>query len=171
MLLQRWNHSWRGLDAAHCQRTHRPVLCRGGRTLFGRIFAPEWGRSSAIAVARGRNHIHPAVHRVQDAIAGALKESWTLSRLATIAGAGNRHLSRLFHDNVGMSIKDYTNRLRVALAKELLTQTRLDTLTWSAWRNALALPLHANCDGLGEESIPHLPDWHESRVHRFYGRG
>lgn len=63
---------------------------------------------------------------MQDAIAGALKESWTLSRLATIAGAGNRHLSRLFHDNIGMSIKDYTNRLRVALAKELLTQTRLD---------------------------------------------
>jgi transcriptional regulator GlxA family with amidase domain len=74
----------------------------------------------------GRNHIHPAVHRVQDTITSDLKESWTLSRLATIAGAGNRHLSRLFHDNVGMSIKDYTNRLRAALAKELLSQTRLD---------------------------------------------
>jgi transcriptional regulator GlxA family with amidase domain len=49
-----------------------------------------------------------------------------LSRLAKIAGAGNRHLSRLFNQNVGMSIKDYTNRLRVALAKELLSQTSLD---------------------------------------------
>ncbi|MGA3092305.1 MAG: helix-turn-helix domain-containing protein [Terriglobales bacterium] len=74
----------------------------------------------------GRNHIHPAVHRVQDAIAGDLTKSWTLSRLAKIAGAGNRHLSRLFHEHVGMSIKDYNNRLRVALAKELLGQTRLD---------------------------------------------
>jgi transcriptional regulator GlxA family with amidase domain len=74
----------------------------------------------------GRNHIHPAVHRVQDAIAGDLTNSWTLSRLAKIAGAGNRHLSRLFNENVGMSIKDYSNRLRVALAKELLSQTRLD---------------------------------------------
>jgi transcriptional regulator GlxA family with amidase domain len=74
----------------------------------------------------GRNHIHPAVHRVQDAIAGDLARPWTLSRLATIAGAGNRHLSRLFNENVGMTIKDYTNRLRVALAKELLSQTRLD---------------------------------------------
>jgi transcriptional regulator GlxA family with amidase domain len=74
----------------------------------------------------GRNHIHPAVHRVQDAIAADLANSWNLSRLAKIAGAGDRHLSRLFNENVGMSIKDYTNRLRVALAKELLGQTRLD---------------------------------------------
>ena len=74
----------------------------------------------------GRNHIHPAVHRVQDAIAGDLTKAWHLSRLAKIAGAGNRHLSRLFNENVGMSISDYTNRLRVALAKELLSQTRLD---------------------------------------------
>jgi len=74
----------------------------------------------------GRNHIHPAVHRVQDAIASDLTKSWSLSRLAKIAGAGNRHLSRLFNENVGMSIKDYINRLRVALAKELLSQTSLD---------------------------------------------
>lgn len=74
----------------------------------------------------GRNHIHPAVHRVQDAIASDLTEPWTLSRLAKLAGAGNRHLSRLFNQNVGMSIKAYSNRLRVALAKELLGQTDLD---------------------------------------------
>jgi transcriptional regulator GlxA family with amidase domain len=74
----------------------------------------------------GRNHIHPVVHRVQDAIASDLTKSWTLSRLAKIAGAGDRHLSRLFNQNAGMSIKDYSNRLRVALAKELLSQTSLD---------------------------------------------
>jgi transcriptional regulator GlxA family with amidase domain len=74
----------------------------------------------------GRNHIHPAVHRVQDTIASDLTKSWTLSRLAKIAGTSDRHLSRLFNQNVGMSIKDYGNRLRVALAKELLSQTSLD---------------------------------------------
>ena len=74
----------------------------------------------------GRNHIHPAVHRVQDAIAGDPAKSWTVSRLAKIAGAGSRHLSRLFGQNVGMSIKDYCNRLRVALARELISQTSLD---------------------------------------------
>jgi transcriptional regulator GlxA family with amidase domain len=49
-----------------------------------------------------------------------------LSRLAKVAGAGSRHLSRLFSQNVGMSIKDYSNRLRVALANELISQTSLD---------------------------------------------
>jgi transcriptional regulator GlxA family with amidase domain len=102
-------------------------------------------RSCAVAIARylpvylrrsgadplspwleGRNHIHPAVHRVKDAIAGNITEPWTLSKLARIAGAGNRHLSRLFNENVGMSIKDYCNRLRVAFARERLTQTSLD---------------------------------------------
>jgi transcriptional regulator GlxA family with amidase domain len=74
----------------------------------------------------GHNHIHPAVHRVQDAITSDPTKSWTLSRLAKIAGAGTRHLSRLFNENVGMSIKDYSNRRRVALAKELLSETSLD---------------------------------------------
>ena len=74
----------------------------------------------------GRNHLHPAVHRLQDTIASDLTKSWTLSRLAKIAGASNRHLSRLFHEHVGMSIAEYSNRLRVAFAQELLRETNLD---------------------------------------------
>ena len=74
----------------------------------------------------GRNHIHPVVHRVQDAIARDATQDWRLSRLAKIAGASTRHLSRLFHEHVGMTIVDYRNCLRVALAQELLSQTRLD---------------------------------------------
>lgn len=74
----------------------------------------------------GRNHIHPAVHRVQDAIAEDLTRHWSQARLARIAGVSSRHLTRLFQEHVGMSIVDYSNRLRVALAQELLRQTRLD---------------------------------------------
>ena len=74
----------------------------------------------------GRNHIHPAVHRVQDAIAGDPTKPWPASQLARIAGASARHLSRLFHEHAGMHIADYRNRLRAALARELLSQTRLD---------------------------------------------
>jgi transcriptional regulator GlxA family with amidase domain len=74
----------------------------------------------------GRNHIHPAVHRVQDAIAGDPTKAWPASQLARIAGASARHLSRLFHEHAGMHIADYRNRLRAALARELLSQTRLD---------------------------------------------
>jgi transcriptional regulator GlxA family with amidase domain len=74
----------------------------------------------------GRNHIHPAVHAVQDAITRDPAKPWNLNRLARIAGASNRHLSRLFQEHAGMNITDYRNRLRVALARQLLSQTRLD---------------------------------------------
>ncbi len=74
----------------------------------------------------GRNHIHPAIHRVQDAITADPARDWSLESLARIAIASPRHLSRLFNDHTGMSIPDYLNKLRVALAQQLLTETRLD---------------------------------------------
>ena len=74
----------------------------------------------------GRNHVHPAIHRVQDAVAADPAREWTLTSLARVAGASSRHLSRLFNEHAGMSITDYRNRLRVALARELLGHTRLD---------------------------------------------
>ena len=74
----------------------------------------------------GRNHLHPAVHRVQDAISADPTRCWTLSGLSRVAGSSSRHLTRLFHEHAGMSITDYKNSLRAALAKELLSQTSLD---------------------------------------------
>jgi transcriptional regulator GlxA family with amidase domain len=66
------------------------------------------------------------VHRVQDAIAAEPARDLTLESLAALAHASPRHLSRLFNEHAGMSIPDYLNRLRVALAQELLSHTRLD---------------------------------------------
>jgi transcriptional regulator GlxA family with amidase domain len=74
----------------------------------------------------GRNHIHPAVHRAQDAVAANPARAWTLAALARVAGASPRHLSRLFNEHAGMSLPNYVNRLRVSLARELLGHTRLD---------------------------------------------
>jgi transcriptional regulator GlxA family with amidase domain len=74
----------------------------------------------------GRNHLHPAVHRVQEVIAANPAKRWTLRGLARIAGASSRHLTRLFQEYAGMSVTDYKNSLRVALARELLSQTSLD---------------------------------------------
>ena len=74
----------------------------------------------------GRNHIHPAVHRVQDAMAANPAKPWTLAALSKIAGASPRHLSRLFNEHVGMNTADYRNRLRAALARELIGHTQLD---------------------------------------------
>jgi transcriptional regulator GlxA family with amidase domain len=75
---------------------------------------------------QGRNHLHPAVHRVQDAIVGNPASRWTLTQLATIANTSRRHLSRLFNQQAGMTISEYINGLRVALAHQLLKSSRLD---------------------------------------------
>ena len=74
----------------------------------------------------GRNHIHPAVHRVQDAITADPAKPWRLGELAKIAHTSSRHLSRLFQEHAGMSITQYKNSLRVALAHQLLHQTNFD---------------------------------------------
>ena len=74
----------------------------------------------------GRNHVHPAVHRVQDAIAADPARSWPVHALARIANVSDRHLARLFSEHVDMRISQYINRLRVARAHELLSHTRLD---------------------------------------------
>ncbi|GMV28957.1 MAG: AraC family transcriptional regulator [Rhodanobacteraceae bacterium] len=74
----------------------------------------------------GRNHIHPAVHRAQDAVAAAPQQDWNLATLARRANTSPRHLSRLFNEHAGMSVPDYINRLRVSLARELLQSTQLD---------------------------------------------
>jgi len=103
----------------------------------------------------GRNHIHPAVHRAQDAIAADPSRAWTLATLARIASTSPRHLSRLFNEHAGMGLPEYINRLRVSLARELIGQTRLDMERVAersgfgsarqlrrAWRRSYATPPH-----------------------------
>ncbi|KTS24783.1 AraC family transcriptional regulator [Methylobacterium indicum] len=74
----------------------------------------------------GRNHLHPAIHRVQDAVSADPARAWSLEALAGLAATSPRHLSRLFNRHAGMSLPSYINGLRVALARDLLAQTRLD---------------------------------------------
>jgi transcriptional regulator GlxA family with amidase domain len=74
----------------------------------------------------GRNHLHPAVHRAQDAVIANPAADWTLPRLAKVAGTSPRHLSRLFNEHSGMSVTAYVNTLRVSLAHQLLQSSRLD---------------------------------------------
>jgi transcriptional regulator GlxA family with amidase domain len=73
-----------------------------------------------------RNHLHPAVHRVQDAVLKNPSADWPSSRLAAIACTSERNLARLFADHAGCSALDYVQRIRVALARELLTNSSLD---------------------------------------------
>jgi transcriptional regulator GlxA family with amidase domain len=73
-----------------------------------------------------RNHLHPAVHRVQDAVARDPAAPWSARRLAAIACMSPRNLARLFATHAGCSPLDYVQLLRVACARQLLTGSRLD---------------------------------------------
>ncbi len=72
-----------------------------------------------------RNHLHPAVHRAQDAIALDPARSWSLAELADRAHVSGRHLTRLFAEHAGISVVAYQQRLRVARARELLADRQL----------------------------------------------
>jgi transcriptional regulator GlxA family with amidase domain len=74
----------------------------------------------------GRNHIHPALHRVQDAIMDDPAADWSVERLADIACLSGRHLSRLFREHCGLSLVDYINLIRITLARDIISQSRLD---------------------------------------------
>jgi transcriptional regulator GlxA family with amidase domain len=73
-----------------------------------------------------RNHMHPAIHRVQDAILRNPAAGWSLAELAQVACISGRHLTRLFREHAGIGIVDYLQRIRIALARELLMQSQLD---------------------------------------------
>ena len=74
----------------------------------------------------GRNHLHPVVHRAEDAIAAAPAKRWSVAALAREARASPRNLSRLFNEHAGMSVTDFVNRMRLALAREMAQGSRLD---------------------------------------------
>lgn len=73
-----------------------------------------------------RNHIHPAVHRVQDAVTKDPSADWSAAQLAAVAFMSERNLGRLFAEHAGCSPLDYVQRMRVALARELLSNSKLD---------------------------------------------
>ena len=69
-----------------------------------------------------RSHMHPAVHRVQDAIAAAPDAAHDLTTLAKIACVSSRHLTRIFKQHAGMTVHDYQIALRHALFEQWRAQ-------------------------------------------------
>lgn len=69
-----------------------------------------------------RNHLHPAVHRAQDLVARDPTRRWAVAELADRVHLSPRQLTRLFREQAGVGIVEYQQRLRVALAHQLLRQ-------------------------------------------------
>jgi transcriptional regulator GlxA family with amidase domain len=69
-----------------------------------------------------RDHLHPAVHRVQEAVAERPVEDWSAEALAAVAHVTPRHLARLFRQHTGLSPRDYVEHVRAALARQALSR-------------------------------------------------
>jgi transcriptional regulator GlxA family with amidase domain len=67
-----------------------------------------------------RNHLHAAVHRVQDAISTEQERDWDMASLATIGHVTERHLLRLFIEHTGVSPLQYLRAIRLERARQLL---------------------------------------------------
>jgi transcriptional regulator GlxA family with amidase domain len=72
-----------------------------------------------------RTHLHPGIHRVQDWLTQHPHEKTTLGELAQVAGMSTRNLTRLFRATTGLSIKEFSTRVRLELARTLLHDPEL----------------------------------------------
>jgi transcriptional regulator GlxA family with amidase domain len=68
-----------------------------------------------------RNHLHPGVHRAQDAILRDPARAWKLGELAGHAHMSVRNLTRLFRRHAGVSLTDYRQSIRIAYARQILS--------------------------------------------------
>lgn len=73
---------------------------------------------------RYRNHLHPAVHRAQDLLTAEPQKPWQLAEIAGRVHVSSRHLTRLFQQHLGISVRDYLEQLRLAIAEQCLLQGR-----------------------------------------------
>jgi transcriptional regulator GlxA family with amidase domain len=67
-----------------------------------------------------RTHLHRGVHQVQDWLIQHPNEDATLPQLAAVAGMSVRNLTRAFRNATGVSIQEFTTRLRLELARSLV---------------------------------------------------
>lgn len=71
-----------------------------------------------------RNHIHPVLHRVQDAVSSEPQRDWTVPRMAQAGHTSARHLTRLFVDHAGVAPLQYLRRIRLSVAEAALASGR-----------------------------------------------
>lgn len=68
-----------------------------------------------------RSHLHPALHRLQDAINANPTAPWSVARMAQVACVSPRHLARLFALHAQVAPLDYLRRIRLAVAERALS--------------------------------------------------
>lgn len=97
--------------------------------ICGEALAAQVAQAMVVALRRGphdpelspflayRNHLHAALHRVQDAVSGQPQADWSVPKMAEVAHTSPRHLTRLFVEHAGVAPLAYLRRLRLASAQ------------------------------------------------------
>lgn len=100
--------------------------------LCGEALAAQVAQSMVVALRRGphdpelspflahRNHLHAALHRVQDAVSEQPQADWNVPRMAEVAHTSPRHLTRLFVEHAGIAPLAWLRQLRLATAQAAL---------------------------------------------------
>jgi transcriptional regulator GlxA family with amidase domain len=100
--------------------------------LCGPALAAQVAQTMVVALRRGpgdpelspflsyRDHMHSAVHRVQDAVSQEPQRVWDVTRMAAVACTSPRHLTRLFIQNAGIAPMHYLRSIRLDLAAAAL---------------------------------------------------
>lgn len=100
--------------------------------LAGPALAAQVAQGMVVALRRGpgdpelspflnhRNHLHPALHRLQDAIGEQPQADWSVARMAEVACTSPRHLTRLFLTHAGIAPLRYLQGIRLGLAQAAL---------------------------------------------------
>lgn len=67
-----------------------------------------------------RTHLHPGIHRVQDALVAHPERKLTIEQLSKIAAMSPRHLSRVFRRATGITPNAFAQKVRLQVARDLL---------------------------------------------------
>lgn len=72
-----------------------------------------------------RAHTHPGVHRVQDWIVAHPDRRATHAEMADVAGVSPRHLTRLFKEATGITLKSFAHKVKLEVADKLANNPEL----------------------------------------------
>ena len=98
----------------------------------GPALAAQVAQGMVVALRRGpndpelspflshRNHLHAALHRVQDAVGQQPQADWSVARMAEVACTSPRHLTRLFLTHGAIAPLQYLRRIRLDVAEAAL---------------------------------------------------
>lgn len=92
----------------------------------------DGSRGQASIYLEYRTHLHPGIHRAQDWLVDHPTANPSLDELAAVAGMSPRHLTRRFRELTGISAKEFSHRLKVEVARNLLGNPRLTVETVAA---------------------------------------